>query len=138
MEINDAMFEAARDHIENDTHDDNLWDALNSAFSAITLDEATRDRCAEAVEGLKFPPSFYSFPDAHEGWDRGCEDAINAIHALPVAPVRPLPTLEEVAKVLCCGEGGCSFEHEYLSECSFDGFTDRAADIIELFTGDAK
>ena len=106
----------------------------------INLDQATRDRCAAAVLQLRGRPDLDPADTAKDAWNLCCADAVKAIRALPAAPVQ-LPTLEEVAKHLCCKLHGCDFEkgNGPLSECRVTNY-DRnvAGGLIILFTGDTK
>ena len=145
MEIRKEMFQAIFDAVEARlpfrTPDKRIRDALNAAFAAITLDEATRDRCEESIEGLLVPLNFHSYPEMREGWDQCRKAAVKAIRALPVAPVRPLPTVEDVAKLLCCSFGdGCDFERGPFgfTQCNFESCLREASAVLTLFTGDAK
>ena len=104
----------------------------------IKIDEATRERCAEVVWQIYGQSNFHPDDNAKDAWNQCCEAAVKAIRALPAAPVRPLPTVEDVAKAICCPKGGCGFQNWYVPECSFEVFADQAATVLALFTGDAK
>ena len=142
MKLTYAMFKAAVDRMPGTPHDE-IRDGLLAAFSAIDIDHATRDRCAEAVAGL------YGRSDCHpettmgDAWDQCCLAALAAIRALPAAPVRPLPTVEDVAKAICCPGRQCRFENkrDAWSACHSAMFARQAAQaaaVLALFTGDAK
>ena len=54
--------------------------------------------------------------------------------ATPAAPPRSLPTVEAIAKAICCPDG-CEFESglTFLANCCADGCEDEAAAVLALF-----
>lgn len=86
MKIDKDMVLAARIVARKVGIEEGMPAILEAAFSALPLDEATRDACAEAVSliSTSSPDDSYS-----EGFSNGRAAAGYAIRALPVATARP-------------------------------------------------
>ena len=104
--------------------------ALEAALAAIPLDEVTVERCVTAVWALDGEPCCNPEDYASDAWYACVEHAVAAIKKLPVVQPRPLPTLESVARAICCPDG-CV--REPLGDCRWEYSEDEATAVLALF-----